>query len=369
MLWKNAKRVALLVEEDVRRVREYALTVITIDKHNRPHVRHHQGKAGLSVIAVVGPGMFQGRTYGEAVLLEVGVSRGRPYSEANRPVETVHRGEHRQIPKRRKWFFLTEEQYRAVAPVLFRIIREMTRARVGKWKRGVPGRPAKIYRSVTRYSHRRHKLETRRELVAVMNGARFSVAYVDRPLMADTLWAENALSQVPRSKILRTARMLGLLTSRYRPSKRTGYKQSRRTFGKGFWKLQFAQTAKKLIARLLPHERIRLTQEIEGNGGNGKKPPVRFFRDRILEAIGRPNRVFSLALNGVLSEPEERVGGTYIRVVAKNGRYMTIEVHPQPIERPQRTEPDWIVDDKTILLHGVVPSVSDIGALPDEVPF
>ncbi len=333
MLWTNSKRVALLVEGDVCRVRENALVVITLDQRNKLRVDYRRGRSGLSVIAVIGPGSFGGCNYNEAVLLEVGVSRGRPYAAANKTKGSYRAGESRQIPKRRKWFWPTLEQYTAVAPEIFRIIRELTKARMANWQCGTPENPRKILTSVSSFSHRRKKVETRRAYVEVTNGIRFSIPYTDQYLMADVLWAEWELSPLAKEKIPKMARFLGLLMSRYKLSRRTSH---------GFWKQHNAAIAKASIDRLLIHERVRLLAELMRKGEGKKHRPVRFCLDRILEAIGEPSPIFSRAIENVLPNQAERIGDTYLRMVRHNGRYSTIEVHQQPIQKPKPTSRTWL---------------------------
>jgi hypothetical protein len=309
--------VALLVERDVKRVRALARTVITLDRERGFTVRHHaSAKPRLSVVAVIGPGKFQGASYDEALLCEVGICRGRPYAAA-----AIGR---RSVAKRRKWFSLSDEQYAVVAPVIFQLIGSMMRERVAKWRSGTPDNPMVVASCLSCYDRRERRMVMRTVSVPVVNGARFSFAYADRRLLADVLWAEWNLNKAAKSRICRLARWIGWQMSHYRVSRQTN--------GRKFWQLGRVCQIMRALARkeLLPHEKIRLVEELAERAKHGGKR----FLPRFRETLGEPNRLFAETLDAVLPHPVDRVGGMILKTVRANGRYLTAEVFPAEIQRP-----------------------------------
>jgi len=307
--------VSLLVERDVSRVRAKARTVITLDRQRGFTIRHNPFAAPrLSVIAVIGPGKFQGKSFDEALLCEVGICRGRPYAAA------FVGGRH--LPRRRKWFSLSDEQYMAVAPTVFQAIESLMRERVACWKAGTPDNPMMVSALVSCYDRRERKNILRNVFVPVVNGARFSFAYADRRLLADVLWAEWSVNKAAKSRICRLARWIGWHMSHYR--------SSRRTDGQKFWKLGRVSRIMQALARkeLLPHEKIRLLEELSERAKHGGKR----FLSRFREKFGEPDRFFIEILNETLPHAALRVGGAVIKTVRANGRYLTAEVFPTEIQ-------------------------------------
>lgn len=129
-----------------------------------------------------------------AVLLEVGVGCSRPYHEAigrnqTRPVSS--------ISSRAKWFLLSMEQYKEVAPLVSENMDTYARERVSSWKNGpFSDDPFLIKTSRTWYSRGRKKtLYTPLVKKAWPRGIRFSVATRDELLLGDVLRADLSYMQ------------------------------------------------------------------------------------------------------------------------------------------------------------------------------
>jgi hypothetical protein len=314
--------IPLLVERDVARVREHAYAVITLDARGDFNIRLHPAHPGLSVIAVVGPGRHNGRKYREALLCEIGLCRGRPYAQANRPAAEVKTGEFRQIPRRRKWFWLTDAQYAVVAPQIFRMIGCLARKKVAGRRAGTVKNPFYIRTNTSFFSRHGKRIFRRDVNLPIVTGARFSFGYADRRLLADVLWAERNLNDAAIRRMNGLARYIGLNLSRYKPN--------RRTLGAGFWNLKHTEEAEKSIARarLLPHEQNWL---IEALGSRAKEGGKRFLA-RIREKFGEPNPFFAGIERRTLPGEAARVNGTVLKVIRANGRYLTAEIFPQEEE-------------------------------------
>lgn len=155
----NPIRVLALVCRDVERVKQDARFIIVVDEnHIVTTLRNPHGR--LSIIAVIGPGEIHEnipsplRKFAEAVLLEIGVSRGRPYREA------FGTENQRYIPKRRPWFSLTDAQYLAVAPYIFHLLKMLTDKRTSQWKYGTNTKPIYLPTHNNFFFRKKKKIES-----------------------------------------------------------------------------------------------------------------------------------------------------------------------------------------------------------------
>src|SRR3989344_9639765 len=96
-------RQSCFVERDVHRVRQHAAHIITLSPLGAT-VRTNPNPLMRS-IAVVGSGEYRGTKYDEAVLLEIGMQRGRPYAPAENSCGE-RKSDRVRVPRRRKWFAL-----------------------------------------------------------------------------------------------------------------------------------------------------------------------------------------------------------------------------------------------------------------------
>lgn len=163
-------RIPELVAADVARVERHAAHVVYLNGGvkvlDNPSPR-------INVIAVVGPGQAFGQNFEQAVLLEVGIFRARPWQEVE------------GIPRRRSWCSLNPEQYLEVAPALFGVLQSMTNQRVRMWRRKAE---SPVYLTMRQaYFYRYLRAKSRR--FSMKKGCRFSVSRRDIPLLADLYWA------------------------------------------------------------------------------------------------------------------------------------------------------------------------------------
>jgi len=167
----------------------------------------------LGVIAIIGPGEFQGKMYGEAVLCEVGIGESRPYHAAKKPLSAMKGGEARSIAARRKWFSLTVSQYLAIAPILFLVFQKLTNEKVKNWEHGFfSDDPFLIPTAYNRFSRHQKKFFSVSNYRPQACGTRFSVSLEDGFLVEDVYWGElNNYSTLHRLRGL--ARFLDVFTS------------------------------------------------------------------------------------------------------------------------------------------------------------
>lgn len=130
----NARRVLKAVD-DARRLKEQARYVLTIDKHGNPVSFIHNHTNFPNLIAVLGPAEVFGIKLEEAVVLEIGISRARPYKATER---VTYRGKKKLSKKR----FGLRERVRAVRsyelvkfwPALEKVFSSATYQTRLKWK-------------------------------------------------------------------------------------------------------------------------------------------------------------------------------------------------------------------------------------------
>lgn len=158
-----------LIAQDVGRVKKVARIVVIVDSdgsvlHSRVNHRFE-----LNLIAVIGPAYLHQVVVPEAILLEIGISRARPYHEA-----TGKSGKF--IQYRRKIFSLTADQSFRLWLTLENFLLNLTLGTVNGWK-------LKSWR----FRHLHKGAMGERE---ILRGGRFSVAEHDKVLLASILRSE-----------------------------------------------------------------------------------------------------------------------------------------------------------------------------------
>ena len=187
----NETGIIKKIKADVARAENLALAVFEITKDAQVIYKPNKNPR-LSVLAIVGPPLLCEEEiykslspevlgcFKKVLLAEIGVRRGRPYSEANGI------GSHRGLPclpRRRKWFYLTEKQYNLVAPQVFCWLFDFACRRANKWKTKDSGRNIPVRKKM--YNRRENRWFYTESKEHVLRGTRFSVAPNDRLLAAD----------------------------------------------------------------------------------------------------------------------------------------------------------------------------------------
>lgn len=174
-----------LVAKDAAVVKEEARLVIYLNGGNFEFVQNQNPR--LNVIAVIGPSEAFGKKFDEAVLCEIGIGKSRPYHAAKKQY---------RIPKRRKWFSLTEEQYRQAAPIVFSILQEMTNQAVLGWKKSFFNNdPWYVPARRSFFLKRWKKVKTSEKAYAILRGTRYAVSLADRHFLSDLFYAELETNQ------------------------------------------------------------------------------------------------------------------------------------------------------------------------------
>ncbi|MFO0704436.1 MAG: hypothetical protein U0517_00445 [Candidatus Andersenbacteria bacterium] len=194
------------VSQDVALVRN-ARVVIRL--HATDVSIEHHPTSRLNLVAVIGPAQFQGQSFSEAILLEIGIGHAEPYHRLYPLLEPSDRCGIKQPserPKQRRLSFrspkrlsfrarqrlgsLTEQQYRLLAPYLFQAIQSVANQAIDRWASG-PTRRLMCKR--TYFSRRRQGNYTGLVPVEIDWGKRFHIHPEDVLPLADALWcaAEN----------------------------------------------------------------------------------------------------------------------------------------------------------------------------------
>lgn len=219
--------IPVLTENDASRVKKEATIVFLMEgnKSNGIEILKNP-KSRLNVMAVVGPSQAFGRKFKEAVLCEIGIGASRPYHEARKPNSLREEKEPINIPRRRKWFSLSQEQYLAVAPALFQCLQRLTNDKVFRWKTGPHNNNPFFIRSPNNFfAIRNKKLHSKEVFRNFPIGTRYAVSVADKYLLSDIFWADLKLREWQLRKL---ARFVDKLLSPYRNG---GYKR-RKSFSK-----------------------------------------------------------------------------------------------------------------------------------------
>jgi len=200
----NETGIIRKINADVARVENLALAVFEITKDNQVIYRSNKNPR-LSVLAIVGPPLLCEKEiykslspeilscFKKVLLAEIGVRRGRPYSEANGI------GSYRGLPclpRRRKWFYLTEKQYNLAAPQVFCWLFDFACRRANSWKARDSGRYIPVRKKI--YDRKKNRWSYISTKEHVSRGTRFSVSPKDELLAADICLIDRLTQTVLR---------------------------------------------------------------------------------------------------------------------------------------------------------------------------
>lgn len=184
------------VLRDVSLVKENAVRVFHIKKDGSVEVIDNENFR-LEVVAVIGPYQDEKWDLEEAVLLEIGLNRSRPYNETNIPPSLRRSGEPKNFTPRYHGLSLTPEQYQLVAPFIFKYLEARAAAQVSTRKDG--WQPYKV-RALGKHNSseqllkpflgRKGKLVTAKLKYEVPPLVRFSARMTDNLFVSDIYWAE-----------------------------------------------------------------------------------------------------------------------------------------------------------------------------------
>lgn len=314
------ERIHGLVKEDVERVMKYAAYVLIIHEGEKSRVEIKKSKSKkprLSVIAVVGSGKFAGVSYERALLLEIGLGRGRPYQKVEFNAEKG--GE----LSRRKWFSLTPEQYRAIAPHLFSLLKEIAEEQMAKWKNG-PFYDVVVKRVF--FSRKLGEHIERRKTLSYPRGVRFTASVADDFLVKDIYWAEMNLNKRVQVKMSRTASAVQHFLRPYftkRPAK------------KDIWSVRAFKRAKYALTHSSLPRHLKVEMFFRHLRGYEHYPGTRHpYWEELAELIhwdgDKSPKYRELALAS-LSGQKDRLCEIQLEV-SRNSNYVVFEVFSSPLE-------------------------------------
>lgn len=192
----SSRKISRLAAKDVEIVKKWGRVILEISPDETKIEISENPNPRLNILVVIGPSEGFGRKWDKVLLLEIGISRTRPYHEAR---GLNRKNEESSIPERRKWFSLSPYQYQLVGPIVFKIIERLAFERVRNWKRGPFSKYPFKLRTPHRYWSRRQKKlfesdGSNRLYREQPKGARFTASLKDEFLIRDICWAELNLN-------------------------------------------------------------------------------------------------------------------------------------------------------------------------------
>lgn len=247
----NPDRICELMRKDVELIKLEAKLVLEITSEG---LRLHRPKnQRLDIIAVIGPVensiISEIKNLNEAVLLEIGFRRAKPYHEL--PNRQRKNGEPSNFPIRRQWFALSEEQYAKVFPAILRILQKITDDRVHSWKCIINDDPYLIPTTKHQFSKKGRKISLKKRYMAYPQGIRFSVARKDELIIRYIYWTELHLNNRIKEHLKGLAKFIDMALSKHK-----GYKRN-------FSKLKLAREISDMISRKKQLPQYQMEEMIE----------------------------------------------------------------------------------------------------------
>lgn len=315
------------IKRDIEKVKKHSRVVLRICKDNIVEIIENKNKVRLDVIAVLGPARRFNRNWEEVILAEVGFRSTRPY---NKVMGLDRTPDEKTIPKRRKWFSLSKEQYELIAPIVFKRIEGFALKKVLSWEKGpFSDDPFLIPSTWHFWTKRGKKFYSRVSWMARKRGIRFSVSLKDIFFIKDVYWAELNLNKDIKGGFLYGKGQINGLVNFI--DKRINWYRSDRNYKgrKPFRELTGVKQVEKILQRpsLSQHLKIEVVRRLRDEKKN-------IFSEYIADMInwdGLESRESKLA-KSVLANPKARLGNIQLRVTtgletAKN--YIVFEVYPQ----------------------------------------
>jgi len=311
-----------LVERDLRIVKQGARFIMKIDEE-RVKVTENQNWQ-LNLIVIIGQGLVPLGDYPqtkEALLCEIGLWRSRP-----------HRNTH-EIRARRKFFELTEDQYRLVAPVVFAKLFELANTTVASWENQTFAIPHPHHY----YKRKPGELETSTKYKEVLRGVKFSFDRRDERFIQDICWGEMNGNDNLKSHLKGLARLIAMNLKPYRGDGRSM---------KQFEKLKGAKPVIRVLRAKKLHLHL-LAELISRYLPDGVNYPHAHLLAEVIGWDMIPTR-FQQKAKQALPGVKERLAGIQLRIDHQKNGYLVIEITP-PItaeeKTPQGPESAGIVED------------------------
>lgn len=309
-----------IMQRDVKNVMNFAKYIIVLDSEMRFNVIQNS-RHRLGVIAIVGPATkmtqigeeeisFSNIKIPSAVLLEeIGIGASRPYNEAQ---GCNNNGDESKIVRRRNWFCLSVDQYKAIAKKVFELIQVRTDEKVQLWI-GEPVFRTKITRNYYHRSSRSHSNTQRK--VEYPKGLRYSVPRRGY-FFSDVACAEIYSNSQVEEELSGLSRYIDLmLNNKYRKNTHSGEK---------FFRLKYVRD---IIENLRDEKKIscvRLQRVLEMNLIKDSR-----FRDQIAPLLGvNSGSVEEYLGEYFLPDYNKRINDMQLRIINYSADYVVFEVFP-----------------------------------------
>ncbi len=320
---KRVKRDA--IARQVANVKRYATHVLIIGKDGE--LEYYVNEDGLlKVLAVIGAHRNRDYDVDEAVLLEIGMNRTRPYRVLQFPQRLRQPGMSRRIQPRHDGFNLTREQYAVVAPAIFAILVEQATnqvtARKTGWMpytiRGLGHRSAgdKLSKIILTKKGKLFGIDLQYDKLP---SVRYTISQTDQFLLRDIYWAEIFGNLTVQANL----RVFG---DSILPKLKVALKKARRS-PRDWSTSPYFRAAYEVfdMFRTKPYlQRILLRDHIKAQN---------YFYDVIAQKLGwvddSPIEEELLALAAV-DDPESRLEGIQIKIWRKFGGLLSFDIYPPP---------------------------------------
>ncbi len=305
---------------DVELVKKYARCCIYINPHSttdkvrvveNPNFR-------VEVLAVIGPYKSEALNLPEAVLLEVGLFRCKPYVQAE-GLKHNRDGYPTNYARRHTHLSITTEQYQLVAPEIFKFLQSYAFDRVSAWKSNWFD-PWWVKVHVGSHKNRLSGLTTEYKWYPAKRSVRFAISTHDELLASDVYWTElfgiDNLHEELKKLII------------YMQVRFGGFKQNGRKFVPKSWMVypRFA-AAVTALKRLPYYLQVFIWKK--------HFPPHHYFHYEIMEEIKYEGAELweERILNMALPDPISRVGDVSLRIVRRTEKYVVFEITPPAPEQ------------------------------------
>jgi hypothetical protein len=271
-------------------------------------------------LAVIGPYYDAVTCLDEAVLLEVGLRRGKPYRKGESPKHSWVNGRPINLPGRNDSLKLTPEQYMAVAPYFLESLNDYATERILFQIHGWhDSRWVKIY--VGSHKNKFTGVYSDYKWYQIPPSVRFAVSVKDEFLLSDFYWAElygrDNIQQSISKRIQHMQRNLGRYTLRGRKNWPKDW-MNKPGFAKA---INILKSFPQYLQVYIWKEHFKLNH---------------YFHYEIMEKIGYQGYSpwEEEIVEKVLPNPKERVGKYSIRVVRRTEKYVVFDFFPAepPVE-------------------------------------
>ncbi len=324
------------VIRDVGLVKENAVRIFLIKNDGSVEIIDNEN-CRLDVVAVVGPYKDGKWDLEEAVLLEIGLNRTRPYNEVHIPTDLRKIGEPQNFTIRFHGLHLTPKQYLLVAPYIFEYLESRAAAQISTRKDGwepykvkALGKHNSSDQLLKAFLGRRGRLVTGKLKYEVPPLVRFSARMTDKLFISDIYWAELFGNQKVQDQLKGLGREIQtLLNTALRKTRSTPKDwRTNKFFNLAMIKFdRFSMSYGDSLGRDRSYlQKILLRDHV------GER---HYFFDEIASRLGwvwnEPISEEQLALES-LPNPEARLGGVQLKVWRIIKNQLTFDLYPRKPE-------------------------------------